>query len=126
MTKQVITDGVIREWWNDLATTQADGTAQPIPARSVRFYTAGGAVQSTRAYTAPENVEADVRQAGRTKATNESTLRANIVSDLAAMQAIKADTNANINTNPAQRLKDIAVAVRRLERIALGDFSGTD
>ena len=54
---------------------------------------------------------------------NQKAIEANIAADLDAMQAIVDDTNANINSNPAARIKDIARMCKRLGRSALDDYS---
>lgn len=130
MPASVYHDGVLRELWNDLATTLADGTASPVPARSVRFYTAAGAVASTRAYTTQENAAADAEVARAAATSNKAATVANITSDMATMQAALALQNAalttDFNANPAKYLKDFARAIKRLDRVALGDFSAVD
>jgi hypothetical protein len=65
--------------------------------------------------TAPLTVE------GQNKRTIEEALAA----DLVKMQAIIDDTNNNINSNPAARIKDMARVHRRLIRQALRSFEGT-
>ena len=42
------------------------------------------------------------------------------------MQGIIAQTNAELRADPAQEIKAMARVIRRLTRIALNDFDGTD
>ncbi len=53
---------------------------------------------------------------------NKSAIETNIGQDLVAMQAIIDDTNANINSNPAARIKDMARMLRRLGKHELEQF----
>lgn len=94
-------------------------------ARQARVYSMQKVLQSSRAYTPEENAAADAAAAANVQQTNKGAIEANILSDLAAMQTIISDTNANINANPAARIKDIAQAIRRLDRMALQKFDGT-
>ncbi len=72
---------------------------------------------TVRAKTADE-VTAD------TATTNRTALQTNLTTDLAAMQTIINTPNAQIN--PAAAIKDIARMLRRLGRVALNDYRGTD
>jgi hypothetical protein len=71
-------------------------------------------------------VEASQQTTAQTARVNRSTVETNLIADLAAMQAIIDDTNANINANPAARIKEMARMMRRLGRQALRSFEGTD
>jgi len=42
------------------------------------------------------------------------------------MQAVIDQTNEQLRADPSQEIKDIARAVRRLIRMALDDYSGTE
>lgn len=53
---------------------------------------------------------------------NKTTLETNLGQDLVKMQTIIDDTNANINSNPAARIKDIARMLRRLGKHELEQF----
>jgi hypothetical protein len=103
----------MREWWNDAT-------------RTYKTYSAAGAETSTRPYTAAENAEAEAAATELLAITNKGAVETNIVTDMAAMQMIINDTNANINANPAARIKDIARAIRRLDRMALARFEAAD
>jgi hypothetical protein len=46
--------------------------------------------------------------------------------DMPAMQAIINQTNADIRTDPSQEIKDIARAIRRLDRKVQGLLDGTE
>ncbi len=128
-----------REWvaftYADEATRNACGwySFEPAPAPTVTssqiavhvgpvYDSKTGAVADTwvvRAKSADE-------LAADTAITNRTALQTNLTTDLAAMQTIINDTNANINANPAARMKDIARMLRRLGRVALNDYRGTD
>ena len=114
MNSEVVSpDGVVLEEWND----------------DTRTYTSrnpDGTVLLTRPYTAEENAAADERATQETQSENKSTIEQNLEADLAAMQAIKDQANSALRTDPSQEIKDIAVAVRRLIRMALEDYSGTE
>jgi len=69
---------------------------------------------------------ADEWAATTTGLSNKSQIETNIEQDYAKMQAIEAQTNADIRADPSQEIKDLARAVRRLDRMALENFSGTD
>jgi tryptophan synthase alpha subunit len=76
-----------------------------------------------RDYTAEENAYADNEIATAQLASNKSTIELNLEEDLATMQAIKEQSNADIRADPSQEVKELAVAVRRLIKMALEDFS---
>lgn len=76
-------------------------------------------VWSERAMTIEE-------QQAATEASNRSAIETNLIADLAAMQAIIDDTNANINTNPASRIKSQARVLRRLVKMTLNDYSTSE
>lgn len=103
---------------DDLHTAYDDAT------RIASEYEPGGTVLiQERPYTEDENARADgVVQAGE-HAENKSTIETNLEADLALMQAIKDQSNADLRADPSQELKDLAVAVRRLIKMALEDFS---
>lgn len=102
--------GVLVEQWDDGTRTYTDFRTDP---------------DTTRLYTAQENTEADARTAEATEDANRRTIEESLDLRMGTMQAIVDDTNANINSNPAARIKDIARAVRLLIRQARGDFDGT-
>ena len=60
---------------------------------------------------------------GAQPSPNQRAIEANIEQDLAAMQLILDTPNADINGNPAARIKDIARMCKRLGRSALDDYS---
>ena len=106
-------DGILRERYDD----------------DLRIYTAwdeDGVQTDQRPYTAEENAAADVRVAQETQVENRSTVETNLQQDYLNMQAIEAQSNAEIRQDPSQEIKDIVRAVRRLTRMALDDFSGTE
>jgi hypothetical protein len=63
--------------------------------------------------------------AAATAQTNQASIVTNLQQDMVAIQAIIDDTNANINANPAARIKDMCRMLRRLGREALNDYTGT-
>lgn len=96
-------DGVLREQWDETA-------------RVLTSWDEHGVQVEQRPYTAQENTAADARAVVETLAANEKSISAKLANDLAAMQAILDQTNADLNAGPAQELKDLAKAVRRLIR----------
>lgn len=103
----------LRERWDDAA-------------RVLTTWNTSGVQTSQRAYTAAENAQADIIVAAETANTNKRTIQQALVADLTALQVIIDETNANINTNPAARIKTMSRAIRRLTRLALDDYSGTE
>ena len=88
--------------------------------RTATVYDQYGNVVETRPYTDLENAAADARALNDARAENEATLSSglsleidNAIARKDAMAAIKAMTNANINSSPAPHIKDVADAVRR-------------
>jgi hypothetical protein len=106
---EVYENGVFVERWDDNTRTYADFRTDPV---------------TTRPYTAQEHLDADERAAQATEDANRRTVDEALDLRMGTMQAIVDDTNANINSNPAARIKDIARAVRLLIRQARGDFDG--
>lgn len=112
--REVYLNGVCRERW-DNAT------------RTYFTYSAAGAQTSTRAFTPEENAIADAMTLAESQTVNDADIANKIVTvDMPALATILADTNANINANPAQRIKDIAKAVRRLDRKVQRLLDGSD
>jgi hypothetical protein len=64
--------------------------------------------------------------AARTEAANEVTITTGIAADLAVMAAIIAQTNADLKTDPSQEIKDLARAIRRLDRKVARILDATD
>jgi hypothetical protein len=60
-----------------------------------------------------------------TDGTNQTAIETNLRTDMAAMQAVIDTPNATLNTSPAAALKDIARNLKRLDRTALKDYTGT-
>jgi hypothetical protein len=95
--------------------------------RTVTTFDEAGEVTSSRPYTAAESATVDEAAAGRQQAANAATIGSRLVTvDLPAMQAIINQPNADLRADPAQELKDIARAVRRLTRKVEGILDGTD
>lgn len=113
MISENFINGVLRERWND--TT-----------RTYTAWNASGVQTSTRPYTTAENTAADAAAATALLSANQGTIRQNLIADQVAMQAIIDDTNANIRSDPSQEIKSLSRAVRRLTRLTLNDYSGTD
>lgn len=101
---RVVIDGVLRQRWDD----------------NTEIYTAWDDrdVQiEQRSYNPDELAQKAARVEAATVAANEADIGSKIETvDMPAMQAILDATNATINAGPAPYLKDIAKAVRRLDR----------
>ena len=113
MSNQRYANGVLREQWDD----------------TTRIYTAwdeDGVQTEQRPYTVEENTAADAAAQTAQQVENKSTVEINLQQDYLNMQAIKAQSNADLRADPSQEIKQIADAVRRLTRMTLEDFSGTD
>lgn len=108
-------NGVLRESWDYEATP-----------RTVTFWDENGVLIETRPYTPEENAQADAEAVQTQQEGNKSTVETNLEQDYLNMQAIKAQTNADLRADPSQEIKQIADAVRRLTRMALEDFTGVD
>ena len=95
--------------------------------RIANEYEPGGVVLiQTRPFTAEENATADAMLVQDQHTANKSTIETNLEQDYLAMQAIEAQSNADLRADPSQEIKQIARAVRRLTRLALENYSGTD
>lgn len=111
---RVVVDGVLRQQWDDGTETYSE-------------WDETGTLITERPYTTDELAQKAARVAGETTTTNEADIGNKIETvDMPAMQAIIDDTNANINANPAARIKDIAKAIRRLDRKVLGLLDGSE
>jgi hypothetical protein len=75
-----------------------------------------------RSYTEDENLRADKNAVVINEQENKSTIEVNLEADLAKMQAIKDQANADLRADPSQEIKELAVAVRRLIKMQLEDF----
>ena len=116
--------------------TVIDPDPQPVPsprlhgcywddvARTVTCYGEDGQPQ-VRPYNASENENADRAIAAARDAQTEAAISQALADALAALQAIIDDTNANINTNPAARIKDLSRVLRRVIRLQTRRFDGT-
>jgi len=113
MSTQVYVNGVLRELWDDATSTYT-------------AYDETGAQTSSRPYTPEEQAAADEAAAANVPIENKSTIETNLAEDLDAMQVIIDTPNADLRADPSQEIKDIARAVRRLTRMALDDYSGTE
>ena len=71
-------------------------------------------------------IDSEVVQVDVTEETNKSAIQTNLEADLVLMQAILDDTNANINSNPAARIKEMCRMLKRLGRTAINDYSEAD
>lgn len=113
-TRKVYVNDVLREEWND--------DANP---RTVTFYSESGAQTSQRAYTPAENIAADAIIAALNSGANRASVVANLNLDLIEMQTI-IDTQNNQLTYSAAMMKTFARAIRRLDRMALGNFDSAN
>lgn len=84
-----------------------------------------GAVISTRPYDASENANADAAAKAAADAAAEQAIRDALSAALTDLQAILDDTNANINSNPALRIKTLARSIRRVIRLQIRKLDGT-
>jgi hypothetical protein len=113
-TRSYTADGLLQEEWDD--TT-----------RTYTLYDEEGAEWSTRPYTPEENARATAEAAAAGQAANEATIGNKIETvDMPAMAAILAQTNAAIRSDPSQEIKDLATAVRRLDRKVQHLLDGTE
>lgn len=104
------TDDVLRARYNDDTSRYTE-------------WDENGTQTMDRPYTPDEIAQADAIATTTTTAANKSTIETNLEADLAAMQAIKDQTNADLRADPSQEIKEIAVSVRRLIKMALNDFA---
>jgi len=86
--------------------------------RTVTFYDEEGTVLREEPYTEEQLAEAESRQVQR-------TIEEALGVALTELQAIIDDTNSNINTNPANRIKVLAKVQRRMIRLLTRRFDGT-
>ena len=109
--KQEIYDsnGTLQEQWDDSTRTYTDFSTSP---------------QIVRPYTDDENAEADKRAESEAESGNQSSIEEALSAALETLQLIIDDTNSNINSNPASRIKDLARVQRRLIRLVLRRFDG--
>lgn len=91
--------------------------------RTVTCYDADG-VATTRPYDDSENQNADAVAEQALEEQRAATISAALNSSLATLQAIIDDTNANINTNPASRIKDMARVQRGVIRLVIRRLDG--
>lgn len=111
--KEIYQEGVLFQRWNE--TNYLVETMNP-----------DGTVASSVPMTPEEVADADAYKTAQTEAANEAEIIADLEALLATLQAIIDDTNANINQNPASRIKDIARTCRKLIRLQIDELSGTD
>jgi hypothetical protein len=123
-------------WWDfrpaDPATYAAAGwlpvtdVARPADTATDTFdrsVTLVGGVPTVTWTARPWTVE---ELAARTAAANEAVIDTGLAADIAVMAAIIAQTNADLKTDPSQEIKDIARAVRRLDRKVTRLLDSTD
>jgi hypothetical protein len=106
-------NGQLAKYWNDVASSYTE-------------YNTSGVQTSTRPYTSEETARAVAEAALRTETVNKGAIEANIIQDLAAMQTIIDTSNSVLNDTPASAIKDVARAIRRLDRMMLAKFDGTN
>jgi methionine synthase II (cobalamin-independent) len=95
--------------------------------RTVDTLDIDGNVLSTRPYSDEENAAADAAAVAQGEAANDTEIGTKIETvDMPAMQAILDQTNADLRADPSQELKDIAKAVRRLDRKVQKLLDGTE
>lgn len=91
-----------------------------------RIYTNYRPPQSSRPFTAEENAVADADAQAKTEKQNAETLEQELDAALDSLQVILDDTNSNINTNAAARIKDIAKALKKTIRVVNDRFEATE
>ena len=91
--------------------------------RTATEYDAAGQLIGVRPYTEAENIRADDAIVAGEHSANKSTLETNLDADLATMQAVIDQANADLRADPSQEIKDIARAARRLIKLQLEDYS---
>lgn len=106
-------DGIAVEQWDDETRTYT--------ARDV-----SGTVTEQRPYTTAENEDADARATAVTEAANEATLEDELDAALSELQVIIDTTNAEINSNPAGEIKDIARVLKKTIRKVNERFEATE
>jgi hypothetical protein len=107
-------DDILREVWDDAT-------------RTYTAYAEDGTVVSTRPYTAEENAAADARAEVYEQDANDEEIGDKIETvDMPAMQAILDQTNADLRADPSQEMKDMAKAIRRLDRKVQRLLDGTE
>lgn len=111
MSRQAFKDGVLFEEWDDATRTYTDYSTEP---------------PTSRPYTAAENASVDAQIVAEAQDSNKRTIQEALTADLTAMQEIINQTNADLRADPAQEIKSIARAIRRIDRMILGDFTGTE
>ena len=113
MSTQRYKDGILRKFWDDDTRTYTEWDDQ-------------GQQIDSRPYTSEENAAADVRAIAEAEESNEVTISTKLIDDLAAMQAIIDQTNADLRTDPSREIKDLARATRRLIRRVERLLDGVD
>ncbi|MGW5239502.1 hypothetical protein ACWEOW_11265 [Monashia sp. NPDC004114] len=107
-------DGILRQFWDDANRRYTEWDAQ-------------GVQTLQRPYTPEENAAADADAAAALAASNAAATASKLVTvDMPAMDAILAQTNADLRTDPSQEIKDMAKAIRRLSRKVNNLTDGVD
>lgn len=111
MSRQIYSNGTLREEWDDTTRTYTAWDAQ------------GGQV-TQRDYTPEEDAAADLREAERAEVANRSSIEAAVDSALTSLGQIITDmgtlagtTNATINQNPAVYIKQLGQRVEAIARL---------
>jgi hypothetical protein len=117
MIQQVFINSVLREEWNGVTKRH-------------RVWNASGVLTLDEAYTPTQSQAVDVTAPLKLENSNESQIRANIISDMAVYQAHLDKTNSGLageftGNNIGAMLKEIYRGLRRLDRMALERFDGT-
>jgi len=107
-------------WFEVVDVPRPDDTATTTHDHSIELLDGTPTVVWTERDKTPDELANEQEQDNRT------AIEANLADDLIAIQAIIDSTNADINSNPAARIKTMARMLRRLGRFAVNDLSGTD
>ncbi len=113
-------NGVLVERWDDAARLYTDFTTEPDTVLTYAEKSASDGFPSTY-----YDDLADLAAAEATLDANKRTIEESLDLRMDVIQAILDDTNANINTNPAQRIKDVSRAIRLLIRLVRDNYNGT-
>ncbi len=105
-------------------TGNVEGTGTPAINTDTHFSSLDDLTPGSPEYVAQESATLAIWQAGEAEKANQRSIEQALANALGTLQTILDDTNANINANPAQRIKDEARALRRVIRLLIRKFDG--
>ncbi len=123
MSSSVYINGVLREWWNDAGGTVGQYSKYDASGQILAGY--------PRDYTQAERDRAAAEAAATLAIGNEASTRTKLAQDFLALQTQIAKTNSQLQAdftgnNIGAMLKEIYRPLRRLTRIALSNYDGSD